>query len=68
MKNAKKKANIALNQLDFEFRDAFIDVFAYLLHDYQKYIDLLDDNEDIFIKNLFMLSIKKKKKLFMKIC
>ena len=64
MKNTKKKTNIDLNQLDFEFRDAFIDVFVYLLHDYQKYIGLLDDNEVIFNKNLFMQSVKKEEKTF----
>ena len=65
LKNIKKKSNIDINGLlDFKFRDAFIDVFVNLFHDYKKYIGLLDDYEVIFNKNLFMQTIKKNEKTF----
>ena len=64
-KNTKKKNNNNdIIQLDLKFRDAFIDAFVYLFHDYQKYIGLLDDDEVIFNKNLFMQSVKKEDKNF----
>ena len=63
-KNIKKKNNIDINQLDFKFRDAFIDVFVYFFHDYQKYIGLLEDDEVIFNKNLFIQTVKKEDKVF----
>ena len=63
-KNIKKKNNIDINQLDFKFRDAFIDVFVNLFHDYQKYIVLLEDDEFIFNKNLFLQTLKKDEKPF----
>ena len=64
IKNPKKKNNIDINQLDYKFREAFIDVFVTLFCDYQKYIGLLEDDEVIFNKNLFMQSIKKEVKPF----
>ena len=64
LKNIKKKNNIDINQLDYRFREAFIDVFVVLFHDYQKYIGLLDEDEVIFNKNLFMQSIKKEERPF----
>ena len=64
LKNIKKKTNIDIYQLDCKFRDAFIDVFVALFHKYQKYIGLLDDNEVIFNKNLFMQEIKKDERHF----
>ena len=65
LKNIKKKNNIDIKELlDFKFRDAFIDVFVNLFHDYQKYIGLLDDYEVIFNKNLFMQTVKKNEKSF----
>ena len=64
-KNMKKKNNnIDINQLDFKFRDSFIDVFVNLFHDYKKYMGLIDDDEVIFNKNLFMQTIKKEDKTF----
>ena len=63
-KNPKKKNSNDINQLDFKFRDAFIDVFVLFFHDYQKYIGLLDDDEVIFNKNLFLQQIKKDEKKF----
>ena len=62
----KKNNNIDLSQLDYKFREAFIDVFVYLFHDYQKYIGLLDDDEVIFNKNLFIQEAKKDDRNFLK--
>ena len=64
LKNPKKKNSIDINQLDCKFRDAFIDVFVALFYDYQQYIGLLEDDEVIFNKNLFMQSVKKEVKPF----
>ena len=64
LKNIKKKNNIDITQLDFKFREAFIDVFVNLFHDYQKFIGLLDEDEVIFNKNLFMQNIKKDERPF----
>ena len=64
IKNPKKKNSIEVNQLDYKFRDAFIDVFVALFSDYQKYIGLLEDDEVIFNRNLFMQSVKKEVKPF----
>ena len=64
-KNIKKRNILDLNQLDYKFREAFIDVFVYLFHDYQKYIGLLDDDLVIFNKNLFIQEAKKEDKNFL---
>ena len=64
LKNIKKKNNIDINQLDYKFREAFIDVFVNLLQNYQKYIGLLDDDEVIFNQYLFMKDIKKDERPF----
>ena len=61
IKNIKRKNLFDLNQ---SFRNAFIEVFVYLLHDYKKYIGLMDDDEVIFNKNLFMKTAKKEEKAF----
>ena len=61
IKNIKKKYLFDLNQ---SFRNAFIEVFVYLLHDYKKYIGMMDDDEVIFNKNLFMKTAKKEEKAF----
>ena len=60
-KNIKKKTIFDLNKL---FRKAFIKVFIYFLHDYKKYIVMMDDDEVIFNKNLFMKAAKKEEKAF----
>jgi len=61
LKNVTKKNLFDLNQ---SFRNAFIDVFVYFLHDYKKYIGMMDDDEVIFNKNLFMKTAKKEEKAF----
>ena len=61
LKNMKKKSISDLNQT---FRNAFIKVFVYFLHNYKQYIGMMDDGEVIFNKNLFMKTVKKEEKAF----
>ena len=55
-RESKKSYNIS--KLETKMRDAFIDVFVRMFHDYEKYIGILD-NDVIFNKVLFMNSISK---------
>ena len=50
-------------QLENKMRDAFIDVFVKMFHDYEKYTGILDDDV-IFNKVLFMNSISSKDEKF----
>ena len=60
-KESKQSDNIS--KLETKMKDAFIDVFVRMFHDYEKYIDILD-NDVIFNKVLFMNSISKDKSFY----
>ena len=49
---------IDVSKFDKDMRDAFIDIFVEMFKDYPKYICLLD-NDVVFNKNSFMISVKK---------
>jgi hypothetical protein len=59
----ESRANRVDPQLENKMRDAFVDVFVKMFHDYEKYIGILDDDV-IFNKVLFMNKIKKEEKKF----
>ena len=59
----ESRANGVDPQLENKMRDAFVDVFVKMFHDYEKYIGILDDDV-IFNKVLFMNKIKKEEKKF----
>ena len=59
----ESKLNGIDTQLENRMRDAFIDIFVRMFHDYEKYIGILDDDV-IFNKVLFMNSISKDEKFY----
>ena len=59
----ESKANIIDSHLENKMRDAFIDIFVKMFHDYEKYIGILDEDV-IFNKVLFMNNIKKDEKFY----
>ena len=59
----ESKLNGIDTELENRMRDAFIDIFVRMFHDYEKYIGILDDDV-IFNKVLFMNSISKDEKFY----
>ena len=51
-----KRKKINLNEIDLEIRNAFINMFVEMFHDYNKYMTFLDDDV-IFNKKLFLEKI-----------
>jgi len=49
---------------ELKMRDAFIDFFVGMFHDYEKYLYLLDDQEVVFNKALFLNTVPNNEKQF----
>ena len=62
-KRESKAHNVTDQGLEDRMRDAFIDIFVKMFHDYEKYIGILDDDV-VFNKVLFMNSINKDEKFY----
>ena len=54
----KKKIKSKLEEFEIKIRDAFIDFFVEMFHDYDKYLSFLDE-DIVFNKALFMEKIQK---------
>ena len=53
----KKESLIDMKSAELQMRDAFIDFFIDMFHGYEKYIFLLDEQEVVFNKSLFLETI-----------
>ena len=60
-KNESKMEN---ERAELKMRDAFIEFFVGMFHDYEKYLYLLDDQDVIFNKSLFLSSVPNNEKKF----
>ena len=62
--SSAQKSESLINSAELEMRDIFIDFFIDLLHGYEKYIFLLDEQEVVFNKALFLDTIPNCDKKF----
>ena len=60
----KKEIKMDSETAELKMRDAFIDFFLGMFHDYEKYLYLLDDQDVVFNKSLFLNNIPNNKKKF----
>ena len=60
----KKESLNDIKLAELEMRDAFIDFFIDMLHGYEKYLFLLDEQEVVFNKSLFLDTIPASDKRF----
>ena len=60
-KNESKMDN---ERAELKMRDAFIELFVGMFHDYEKYLYLLDDQDVVFNKSLFLSSVPNNEKRF----
>ena len=56
LKNSQKKNNIDLSEFDLRIKNAFIEMYVQMFHDYYKYMTFLDDDV-VFNKSLFLEKI-----------
>ena len=63
LKNKKKVTNAERRNLELLIRDAFIDFFVEIFHDYAQYLSILD-NDTIFNKPLFIEKRQSDKKFY----
>ena len=60
----KKEIKMDSETAELKMRDAFIDFFLGMFHDYEKYLYLLDDQDVVFNKSLFLNNIPNNEKKF----
>ena len=60
----KKDIKMDSETAELKMRDTFIDFFLGMFHDYEKYLYLLDDEEVVFNKSLFLNSVPNNEKKF----
>ena len=63
LKNKKKVSNTERRDLELKIRDAFIEFFVEIFHDYAQYLSILDD-DTIFNKSLFIEKRNSDKKFY----
>jgi len=63
MVKGNKKKNSDKQNLELQIRDAFIDVFVEMFHDYAQYLSILEQ-DTVFNKSLFMEKRKNEKKFY----
>jgi hypothetical protein len=63
IKKNKKKKNKEKQDLELQIRDAFIDFFVEMFHDYAQYLSFLDE-DTVFNKSLFLEKRKYDKKFY----
>jgi hypothetical protein len=56
LKNNQKNKKIDLSEFDFRIRNAFIEIFVQMFHDYYKYMTFVDEDV-VFNKSLFLEKI-----------
>ena len=60
----KKDIKMDSETAELKMRDTFIDFFLGMFHDYEKYLYLLDDEEVVFNKSLFLNNVPNNEKKF----
>jgi len=60
----KKDKNSDNEEAELRMRDAFIEFFVGMFHDYEKYLYLLDEQDVVFNKSLFLETIPNNEKNF----
>ena len=60
----KKEITMDSETAELKMRDAFIDFFLEMFHDYEKYLYLLDDQDVVFNKSLFLNNVPNNEKKF----
>ena len=60
----KKEITMDCETAELKMRDAFIDFFLEMFHDYEKYLYLLDDQDVVFNKSLFLNNVPNNEKKF----
>ena len=63
VKYNKKKLNIELQNIELQIRDAFIDFFVEMFHDYAQYLSFLEE-DTVFNKSLFLEKRQSEKKFY----